>query len=158
MTVEFPEPTKAVVTVAEMARMVGLSRARFYQLMGTTFPWPVYDVSTRRPIYVEEQQRICLEVRRRNCGIDGKPVLFYARRNGAPLPTSKPRPKKSETKKDEQFADLVAGLKSLGLTAVNAADVRSAVAVVFPNGISRNRRWAGDPSRVSSSQASGFRR
>ena len=135
MTVEFPEPTKAVVTVAEMARMVGLSRARFYQLMGTTFPWPVYDVSTRRPIYVEEQQRICLEVRRRNCGIDGKPVLFYARRNGAPLPTSKPRPKKSETKKDEQFADLVAGLKSLGLTAVNAADVRSAVAVVFPNGI-----------------------
>ena len=135
MTVEFPEPTKAVVTVAEMARMVGLSRARFYQLMGTTFPWPVYDVSTRRPIYVEEQQRICLEVRRRNCGIDGKPVLFYARRNGALLPTSKPRPKKSETKKDEQFADLVAGLKSLGLTAVNAADVRSAVAVVFPNGI-----------------------
>ena len=135
MTVEFPEPTKAAVTVAEMARMVGLSRARFYQLLGTTFPWPVYDVSTRRPIYVEEQQRICLEVRRRNCGIDGKPVLFYARRNGAPLPTSKPRPKKAETKKDEQFADLVAGLKSLGLTAVNAADVRSAVAVVFPNGI-----------------------
>ena len=53
----------------------------------------------------------------------------------APLPASKPTTKKSETKKDEQFADLVAGLKSLGLTAVNAADVRSAVAVVFPNGI-----------------------
>ena len=86
MTVQFPEPTKAAVTVAEMARMVGLSRARFYQLLGTTFPWPVYDVSTRRPIYVEEQQSICLEVRRRNCGIDGKPVLFYARRNGGPLP------------------------------------------------------------------------
>ena len=30
--------TKAVVSVAEMARMVGLSRARFYQLVGTTFP------------------------------------------------------------------------------------------------------------------------
>ena len=103
--------------------------------MGTTFPWPVYDVSTRRPIYVEEQQRICLEVRRRNCGIDGKPVLFYARRNGAPLPTSKPQPKKSETKKDDEFSALAAALKSLGLTAVNAADVRSAVAVVFPNGI-----------------------
>ena len=80
MSVEFHEPTKAAVTVAEMARMVGLSRARFYQLLGTAFPFPVYDVSTRRPAYVEEQQRVCLEVRRRNCGIDGKPVLFYARR------------------------------------------------------------------------------
>jgi hypothetical protein len=95
MSVEFNEPTRAAVTVAEMARMVGLSRARF----------------------------------------DGKPVLFYARGNGAPLPSSKPRPKKAVVKKDEQFGDLVAGLKSLGLTAVNAEEVRSAVAVVFPNGI-----------------------
>ena len=136
MTVEFPEPTKAVVTVAEMARMVGLSRARFYQLLGTTFPWPVYDVSTRRPIYVEEQQRICLEVRRRNCGIDGKPVLFYARRNGTPLPTSKPRTQKPKAKRDDEFAPLAAALKSLGLAGVSTADLRSAVSATFPNGIS----------------------
>ena len=32
--------TKAAVSVAEMAQMVGLSRARFYQLVGTTFPSP----------------------------------------------------------------------------------------------------------------------
>jgi hypothetical protein len=134
MTVEFSEPTKAAVTVAEMARMVGLSRARFYQLLGTTFPFPVYDVSTRRPIFVEEQQRVCLEVRRRNCGIDGKPILFYARRGGS-LPPDKSRTKKPKPKRDEQFAALAAALKSLGLSAVSAADVRSAVAVVFPNGI-----------------------
>ena len=31
---------KAAVSVAEMARMVGLSRARFYQLVGSAFPHP----------------------------------------------------------------------------------------------------------------------
>ena len=48
--------TKAAVSVAEMATMVGLCRARFYQLVGTTFPWPQYDVATRRPFYNEELQ------------------------------------------------------------------------------------------------------
>src|SRR5690242_18870981 len=87
--------TKAIVTVAEMARMVGLGRARFYQLQGTAFPWPVYDIRTKRPIYLEEQQRVCLEVRRRNCGVDGRPILFYARRPSSdPSPAKRPVPKR----------------------------------------------------------------
>ena len=45
---------KAVVSKSEMARMVGLSPARFAQLVGTTFPWPQYDLRTRRPFYPEE--------------------------------------------------------------------------------------------------------
>ena len=64
------EPLKAAVTVTEMARMVGLSRARFYQLVNEgVFPPPVYSVRTRRPIYVEDLQKVCLEVRHRNCGV-----------------------------------------------------------------------------------------
>ena len=47
------EEIKAAISIADMARMVGLSRARFYQLMGTTFPWPVYSLSNRRPFYDE---------------------------------------------------------------------------------------------------------
>ena len=71
--------TKAAVSVAEMARMMGLSRARFYQLTKAgAFPPPVYHLLTRRPIYPEELQLVCLDVRRRNCGIDGKPILFCA--------------------------------------------------------------------------------
>ena len=89
--------TKVAVTVAEMARMVGLSRARFYQLLGSAFPLPVYDVSTRRPYFVEEMQRVCLEVRRRNCGIDGKPILFYCRR--VPISASAKRSPKITTTK-----------------------------------------------------------
>jgi hypothetical protein len=83
------QETKAVVTVSEMARMCGLSRARFYQLQKAgIFPLPLYDVSTRRPIYDEKAQKVCLEVRRRNCGVNNKSILFYARRNPlAPAPS-----------------------------------------------------------------------
>src|SRR6266852_5321463 len=73
------EITKTAVTMSEMARMCSLGRSRFYQLIGTAFPNPVYELSTRRPFYTEEQQLVCLEVRRRNCGIDGKPILFYTK-------------------------------------------------------------------------------
>jgi hypothetical protein len=134
MNVEFHEPTKAAVTVAEMARMVGLSRARFYQLLGSAFPYPVYDVSTRRPAYVEEQQRVCLEVRRRNCGIDGKSVLFYARRLDhvpvKPMPRTKPK-----IKPTEQHGDILAGLRSLGMASVASADLQSAIKSLFPAGV-----------------------
>lgn len=126
MTVQMLQ-TKSVVTVAEMARMVGLSRQRFYQLLGTTFPHPLYDVTTRRPFYPEEQQRVCLEVRRRNCGIDGKPILFYSSR----LPSA-PRKEKPASGKD--MAALVDGLNSLGLTAT-AAQVEKATKELFPQGI-----------------------
>ena len=51
------ETTKMIVSITEMARMVGLSRARFYQLVGTTFPYPLYDIAHARPFYDEELQR-----------------------------------------------------------------------------------------------------
>jgi hypothetical protein len=127
-------PTKVVVTVAEMARMVGLSRARFYQLQGTTFPWPVYDIATRRPLYVEEQQLVCLEVRRRNCGIDGKPILFYARRQVDSVPLRKVRSPTPAPKQNQHAAEVIEGLKSLGLTSVTAAQVYAAVEELFPKG------------------------
>lgn len=121
---------KAVVSVAEMARMVGLSRARFYQLLTAgAFPSPVYEVASRRPIYTEELQRACLEVRRRNCGIDGKPVLFYARNRAAtPIKSKKPK----EPKKD--VSALLAGLNSLGLTTATAAQVDAVTKDLYPGG------------------------
>ena len=125
--------TKAVVSVAEMARMIGLSRARFYQLVGSTFPWPRYALSTRRPFYDEALQESCLEIRRRNCGIDGKPVLFYSRRPTRALPARKP--KKAAVVSDGKYADLIDGLKGLGLAAVTAAQVAEAVKILYPQGM-----------------------
>ncbi len=126
--------TKAAVSVAEMAGMVGLSRARFYQLVGTTFPWPLYDVASRRPFYNEQLQSVCLDVRRRNCGIDGKPVLFYSRRPlGAPVPVRKP---KKAAAAGDKHADLLDALKGLGAANVTATQVGEAVKELYPNGAS----------------------
>lgn len=117
--------TKEAVSVAEMSRMVGLSRARFYQLIGSAFPHPVYNVATRRPYFDEEAQRVCLEVRRRNCGIDGKPVMFYCRH----APQATPRKRHFQNPNTE----LIDGLKSLGL-AVTWPQAEAAIKALYPRG------------------------
>ena len=127
-----PIETKAVVTVSEMARMCGLSRSRFYQLIGSAFPSPLMD-KKKRPFYSEELQAVCLEVRRRNCGIDGKPILFYARRIGTG--PSKPRKVRATATINPKHADLLDGVRSLGIASVTAADIDKALKEVFPNGV-----------------------
>ncbi len=112
--------------------MVGLSPARFRQLMGTTFPWPLYSVATRRPFYSEDMQVICLEVRRRNCGIDGRPVLFYCHRGGEAAPR---KPKSIKSTKSDQHGELLDGLRALGLTAVTSEQIAIAIKAIYPNGI-----------------------
>jgi hypothetical protein len=135
MTDQFPS-TKAVATVRDVARLVSLSPARFYQLQKSgIFPWPIYDLVTRRPHYTEEQQRECLEVRRRNCGINGKPILFYARRLDSPLTPARPRTKPKKVEGD-RHQELVADLRGLGLASVTPAQVGAAMAELFPKGVS----------------------
>jgi len=127
--------SKTVISVAEMARMVGLSRARFYQLVNEgIFPSPLYSVHTRRPFFSEDMQQVCMEVRNRNCGVNGKPILFYAARH--PLGSqSKPMKKpKAEPKQKNQYADLLAGLRSLGLE-ITAGQVEQVVKELYPAGI-----------------------
>ena len=121
-------PLKTAVTVSEMARMVGLSRARFYQLMKAgVFPAPTMDLSKKRPFYDQEAQKVCLEVRRKNCGVNGQVVLFYARRQGIAPPKKKVVPREKN--------ELVEAIKALGLT-VTAAEVGEAVTELFPGGAS----------------------
>ena len=126
--------TKVAVSVSEMARMMGLSRSRFYQLIGSALPFPIYDVATRRPIYDQQLQQTCLEVRRRNCGIDGKPILFYAARSGL-APARRPRVKATPAA-SEQYGDLVDALKALGLGSVTTGQVAELVKQLFPAGTS----------------------
>src|SRR5947209_8068242 len=110
--------TKAAVSVTEMARMVGLSRARFYQLVKKgTFPPADQDLATSRPCYLEEKQRQILEARRRNCGVDGKPILFYCRRNDAGQRRSTSRPTIGKVKEVvKKYTDLIDGLAGLNVT------------------------------------------
>ena len=127
--------TKVAVSMAEMSRMVGLSRARFYQLVEAgVFPRPGRQVETGRPFYSEEQQLVILEVRRRNCGVNGQPVLFYARR----LPTSASPSRSNKGKarpepKEDPHAWLVEALKECKLESVTPAQV-AAVDQLYPSG------------------------
>jgi hypothetical protein len=128
------EQTKAIVSVSEMARMCGLSRARFYQLQKAgVFPAPTYQEG--RPVYTEEQQQVCLEVRKKNRGINGKAVLFYARRI---ITTTEPvksvRASKPSPQQKKDVTNLLDGLNSLGLTTATAAQVVEVSKQLFPNG------------------------
>ena len=139
------QPTKAIATVREVCRLVGLSPARFYQLVKSgIMPPPCYCIQTRRPFYNEDQQRICLDVRQRNCGINGQPILFYARRHEASGPVSTPsptttrmptKPRAKAAPKGDRHTDILDGLRSLGLTSVTAAQVAEVVKELFSKGI-----------------------
>ncbi|WDI39871.1 helix-turn-helix transcriptional regulator [Bremerella sp. P1] len=131
------EVQKAAVSVSEMARIVGLSRARFYQLMSEgVFPKPKYDDSNSRPYYDEDMQAECIQVKRRNVGVNGKVVMFYGSRH--PLSgQSKRRPRRKTTSKPaSEYTDLIDSLSCLGLSAT-AQQVEAAVAECFPDGIQK---------------------
>ena len=127
--------TKKVVSVSEMARMVGLSRSRFYQLIGSAFPHPSRNSETGRPFYNADQQQTCLEVRRRNCGIDGRPILFYAQRPTPSVTLRKPRKTKpSSSKPVGRFSAILDGVKALGFASATERQVGQAVGELFPAG------------------------
>ena len=127
--------TKAAVSVTEMARMVGLSRARFYQLVKKgTFPIADQDHATTRPCYLEEKQRQILEARRRNCGVDGKPILFYCRRNDAGQKRTAARPTIGKVKEVvKKYMDLIDGLAALNVTAT-VSQIEPILKELFPQG------------------------
>jgi hypothetical protein len=115
-----------------MARMVGLSRARFYQLQKAgIFPAPSYQAG--RPVYTEDQQQVCLEVRRKNRGINGEAVLFYARRR-AIEPSKRKKRADPPPARNKDIASLLDGLNALGLTTATAAQVVEVTKQLFPQG------------------------
>lgn len=75
---------KAICTVTELAKKLSLSRARFYQLqkMGV-FPMPVYCIRTKRPFYPLVLQQQCMEIRKTGIGHNGRPIIFYSKRDSA---------------------------------------------------------------------------
>ena len=134
-------PLKEIVTVTEMARMCGLSRARFYQLVGEgIFPAPSRNENTNRPFFDREQQEQCLMVRRSNRGANGKAVIFYGCRLETPLPSPKgkqlpiSRPSKGQVRQDPVITELRHGLAQLGMTNLTEQQVRQALLETHPDG------------------------
>ena len=128
------EQFKAAVSVSEMARMAGLSRARFYDLIGSTFPWPVYNVSNHRPVYTRELQGICLEIKRIGLGFDGQPVVFNTKRHRPSERPKSPRKTVEQVPTGGRHGHLLNSLRALGLTSIKEEQVEAAMKVLFPNG------------------------
>ena len=136
--------TKEIVSISEMARMLGFSRTRIYQLIHDgVLPKPTKAAEDARPFFTREQQEQCIEVRRTNQGVNGQAILFYAMRTPSPAPPTTParearrrsapaRPRRSG--EDSTISDLRCGLRQLGLTDVTGQSIRAALADLYPDG------------------------
>jgi len=124
---------KAVVSVSELARMLGLSRSHFHSLMKSgVMPQPIYCTRTRRPMFTRELQEAALLVKATNIGVDGRYICFYAPRQREPSPTQNPR---RQQRSIERHAELLSGLRSLGLSDISDSQVDAALHQCFPQGV-----------------------
>ena len=120
---------KAVCSVTELTKKLGLSRARFYQLqkMGV-FPMPIYCTRTKRPFYPLELQQKCIDIRKTGIGLNGQATIFYASRKNIS--------QKSPSQLGHQYEELADILSQMGLN-VTCNKVRHAVKALYPAGLAQ---------------------
>ena len=130
---------RCVLTVADMARALHLSRSRLYSLIDDgVFPMPLYLIKTRRPFYDETLRDQCLEIRRTGLGANGQPVFFYPKRVGLPASARSSSARKKKAAKptvDPLVARLIEMLKGLGINDPKPQSVSSALMDCFPEGV-----------------------
>ena len=116
---------KAICTVPELAKKLGLSRARFYQLQKKgVFPKPLYS-GPKRPYYPPNLQQKCIEIRKTGIGYNEKAIVF-----------NKSRKKKCQGPQncpDHKYEELADALKQMGLN-VSPREVENIVITLYPEG------------------------
>ena len=136
--------------------MVGLSRARFYQLLGSAFPFPLYDVKTQRPFYTARTPGSMPE-----CPADE----LRNRRQADPVPPARqgdcpPRDRSGRERKtapdDSRYRDLLDGLKSLGMAGVTAAEVEVALKTLKVSDSALKDERRGIEGSVPAPEAAGY--
>jgi len=121
--------TKTICSVSAMAKSLGLSRARFYQLLKEgIFPQPVYDVRTRRPLYDSKLQELCRQIRQSGIGNNGQYVLFYSQRQNHNV---KPAVKKKSVKIN--YTEITDALLQMDLK-ISENDIEKVLPELFPEG------------------------
>jgi hypothetical protein len=119
---------KPYISVSAACQLVGLSRARFYQLLDQgIFPQPLYHIKTKRPYYNIDLQKKLLEIRDTCVGENGDLVLFYSPRKKV---TSSPK----KIKVDPMIKELAEILNSMGLE-TTANRVKQGLVELYPDGI-----------------------
>ena len=120
---------KAFISALEMAEMLDLSKSRFFALVKAgSFPRAVQIESCKRPVYDQESQQKCLDIRRTGVGANGAPVLFNRKRK-----VVSPKPRRNREPVANDHADLIEALKALGLT-TNSETVGRALTELYPTG------------------------
>ena len=118
--------SKQIFSITEVAQMLQLSRARFYQLLVTGFfPKPLHDDMSKRPYYNQDLQQKCFECRLSGVGSDGSYMLFYSpRKKGTKMRTKKT---------DPQIKELTETLGSMGLE-ITVEQVKQGLTETYPEG------------------------
>ena len=125
-----PDDFKAVCSVTEMAKKVGLSRVRFYQLLTKdVFPKPLNFGSPKRSFYPLDLQQKCIEIRKTGIGYNGQPVIFNT--------PGKKRAKKPQNQPDHRYEPFATILRQLGLN-VTHINVKDAVSTLYPEGLAQH--------------------
>ena len=126
---------KSAVSVLEMARMMGLSRSRFYQLMGSgKIPAPVYNPKTRRPFYDQTLQEICLKIQQTGVAYDNTIIMFNITRQKTHKRSEKADVnQKIESSMNNEHNDIVEALQEMGVR-TNAEAVDAAIKEIYPDG------------------------
>lgn len=123
------KPLKAVVTLAEMCRLLQISRSQFYwHVKKGTFHEPLRMESNNRPYFTASMVEDNLQARQTGIGVNGEYVLFYERQSKSGT--------SSQPKRKPNHSALIEGLKALGLAAVTPEQVEVALTACFPKGTS----------------------
>ena len=116
---------KSICSVTDLAKKLGLSRARFYQLQKIgVFPTPVYCLYTKRPFYPMDLQEKCLEIRKTGIDYNGRPIIFYSKND---VDTKKPK-----SYPEQKYIDLSDALGQMGLK-ISPTEAEKAFMDLYPN-------------------------
>ena len=116
---------QSICSITDLVKKLGLSRARFYQLQKTgVFPAPVYCLYTKRPFYPLDLQEECLKVRETGIGCNGRPILFYSKKD--------PDTKKPTSCFERKSMELSNALGQMGLK-ISPAKTEIALMERYPN-------------------------
>ena len=113
---------KEICSVKQLAGKLGLSKARFYQhLKNGVFPPPVYCIRTKRPLYPENLQQQCMDIRRTGIGYNGLPVIFYTTRKNETCTSQK--------QSNEEYKEIMEVLKNMHIK-VTSKEIKTALGVL----------------------------
>lgn len=130
-------PLKAVMSVAEHVEQLGLSRARFYELVNDGFFMPpVYSLCNRRPMFLNdmaERNRLAKET---GIGVNGSVRVFYRRVSSHDTQAPTPRRSRGRGRQqvDNRLSEISSAMRRLGMESVTQEQVATVVVDLFPSG------------------------